>query len=434
MSTSAATGLIVPDTVEAAQANPLHRFYQPFGGQLELLRCRDRQVLVEGPANTGKSRAVLEKVHAAATKYPTMRAAIVRRTRKSLTQSAMVTYEQKVIAPADSVQWRTQEQEYRYPNGSRVVIAGLDNPEKLLSSEYDLIYVQEAIEVTEAGWEYLDSRLRNHVMPYQQILGCCNPSASYHWLNQRALRGRTTRIRVVHEDNPSITEEDLQALRALSGIRRVRLYEGKWANAEGTVHPGWNPEVHVVDREIPDEWTRFWAIDFGFTNPFVWQEWAEDGDGRLYLVRELYHTRRLVEDHARHILRLTAESPAPSAIICDHDAEGRATLERYLQRATQGAHKAVQPGLQAVDARLQVAKDGLPRLFMCREALVERDFDLSSAHRPCSTEEEMDAYVWATSVDGRPQKEEPIKEHDHGNDAMRYIVAHRDLRQRWGAV
>jgi predicted transcriptional regulator len=46
-------------------------------------------------------------------------------------------------------------------------------------------------------------------------------------------------------------------------------------------------------------------VDFGYTNPFVMQWWAEDPDGRLYLYREIYRTRRLVEDHAkRHAIAL----------------------------------------------------------------------------------------------------------------------------------
>ena len=41
-------------------------------------------------------------------------------------------------------------------------------------------------------------------------------------------------------------------------------------------------------------------------------------------------------------------------------------------------------------------------------------------------------YVWPKGADGRPQKEEPVKEYDHGKDAMRYAVAYADgLGGRW---
>jgi hypothetical protein len=59
--------------------------------------------------------------------------------------------------------------------------------------------------------------------------------------------------------------------------------------------------------------------------------------------------------------------------------------------------------------------------------------------RPC-TEEEIPGYVWdpgtaAARAAEKPPKEAPLKENDHGCDAMRYVVAERDLggrpRIRW---
>ena len=46
--------------------------YDPLGGARALLFCREREVLLEGPANTGKSYAGLWKMHLAALKYPGM--------------------------------------------------------------------------------------------------------------------------------------------------------------------------------------------------------------------------------------------------------------------------------------------------------------------------------------------------------------------------
>jgi phage terminase large subunit len=200
--------------------------------------------------------------------------------------------------------------------------------------------------------------------------------------------------------------------------------------------------VHVVPRiPIPDEWVRWWAVDFGFTNPFVLQCWAEDPDGRLYLYRELYRTRRLVEDHAKDILAIvrpdgrTWLEPQPRAIICDHDAEDRATLERHLGMSTVPARKAVSPGIQAVQARFTIQPDGRPRLYLLEDALVEKDQDLVDALLPTCTADELPGYVWEPPAPGRAAKEQPHKENDHGCDAKRYMVAQRDLgvrtRVRW---
>src|SRR5262249_7342824 len=198
---------------------------------------------------------------------------------------------------------------------------------KVMSTEYDLICVQEAIELTEEDWESLTTRLRNGVMPYQQIIADTNPDAPTHWLKRRCDAGRTLLLESRHEDNPSVTPEYLARLDRLTGARLWRLRHGRWVSAEGVVYEGWDPAVHLAQpRPIPREWPRTWSIDFGYANPFVWQCWAIDPDDCLWLIREIYQTGRLVEDLAREIRAVTGGEPRPRAIICDHDAEDRPTL------------------------------------------------------------------------------------------------------------
>jgi hypothetical protein len=383
---------------------------------------------------------------------PGMRGLIVRKTLASLGSTALVTWREHVITEAlasglvrfygGSPQESAQ---YKYQNGSVIVVGGMDKATRIMSSEYDVVYVQEAIELTENDWEAILTRLRNGRVSFQQVLADTNPDVPTHWLNQRCNRGQTVRLECRHEDNPVLFAPDggvtvrgaayLAKLDSLTGVRHQRLRLGKWVAAEGLIYEGWDRAVHLVDRfDVPDEWTRWWSVDFGYRNPFVWQCWAEDPDGRLYLERELYRTKRLVEDHARDILRVTDGQPRPRALICDHDAEGRATLEKYLGLSSTAARKAVTDGIQAVSSRLALAGDGRPRLFVMRDALVERDAELAEAKRPCSTEEEFPAYAWDQGP-GKSPKETPLKDNDHGMDAARYVVARLDLgsspRIRW---
>lgn len=418
--------------------------FEPRGAALAVFTNKAPEVLLAGPAGTGKSRAALEKLHLCALKYAGMRGLMVRKTRRSLTQAAMVTFEKLVLDPVEGVQFRTTTQEYRYPNGSVIIVAGLDKASKVMSQEYDMAYIQEATELTEDDWESLTTRLRNGVMPYQQLIADCNPDAPTHWLKHRADEGRTVMLESSHEDNPSLWDDVARdwtdsgrsyigKLDHLTGVRYQRLRRGQWVAAEGVVYDGWDRALHLVNPfSIPPDWARYWVIDFGYTNPFCWQAWAEDPDGRLYRYREIYRTQRLVEDHARDILAVTKGEPRPRAIICDHDAEGRATLVRYLGMTTTPAKKTVTDGIQAVQSRLKVQGDGRPRLFLVRDALVERDDALDENKKPVCTEEEIDGYVWDTS-NGRKKGEEPVKDNDHGMDCMRYMVAHRDLGRRWGA-
>lgn len=456
----------------------IHR-YEPRGSALEVMRCRAPEVLLSGPAGTGKSRACLEKLHLMALSNKGMRGLIVRKTRESLGSTALVTYREHVAKEAlaagiVSFYGGSAEEppQYRYANGSRIMIGGMDKPTKIMSSEYDVAYAQEAIELTTTDWENITTRLRNGVVSFQQLIADCNPDKPDHWLHQRCLGTSTKMIRCRHEDNPVLYNADgtltkrgkayINKLDALTGVRYKRLRLGLWVAAEGQVYESFDPTVHLVDPfDIPAEWTRWISIDFGYTAPFSAQWWAEDGDGRLYLYRQIYRTRRLVEDHAKHILRLvrrckecckskTADhdcqdckqcvlewtEPRPRGIICDHDAEDRATLERHLEMGTTPAKKTVSDGIQAVQSRLKVQPDGKPRLFICRDSLVETDPELEEAALPTDAAGEITGYVWAVKPGNKGGlKEEPVKQNDHAMDAMRYMVAARDLvgrtRVRW---
>jgi phage terminase large subunit len=407
-----------------------------------LLRYRGGECLIVGAAGTGKSRAALEKIHLVCLLTPKVRALVIRKTAVSLTASAIKTYESDVAVQAlldGTVTFfggnRREPAQYRYSNGSSIALGGMDNPMKVMSTEYDIIFVQEATELEVDEWEALTTRLRNGVLSFQQLLADCNPQQPNHWLKQRCDAGKTHMLTSTHEDNPRYFHADrtmtsegesyMAKLDDLTGVRYLRLRKGIWAAAEGVIYEGWQDATHLVPRfEPPRDWTRLWAVDFGFIHPFVWQEWVADPDGRLYLYREIYRTKRLVEDHARQIKELTKNTPRPRAIVCDHDAEDRATLERHLGMGTIPANKNVSEGIQAVAGRLKVNETGKPRLMIMKDACVERDHAQADARKPTCTAEEIGGYIW---LDGR-LKEQPLKENDDGCDAMRYVTAEQDLR------
>jgi len=441
-----------------------HR-YQPVGSAVELFRSKEPEILLSGAAGTGKSRACLEKVHAMCLANPGMRALVARKTAVSLTSTGLVTFREIVAKEAiESGELkfyggsRTEAASYKYGNGSTITIGGLDKATRIMSSEYDVIYVQEATELVEDDWEALTTRLRNGKVSFQQLMADCNPGPPQHWLNQRCLRNQCTMVFCRHEDNPRLFDTGthewttegssyIARLDALTGVRRERLRFGRWAAAEGLVYTTFDPEIHLY-KPIglpPKEWPRYLSVDFGYKNPFVCQWWCADGDGRLFMYKEIYMTGRLVEDHARRILDLIRKGDGhrpdemPVEVICDHDAEDRATLEKHLGLSTAAASKNISEGIQAVQSRMRVEKDGRPRLFICRDALTEVDSSLADAHKPKCTQDEMLEYVWdvgrARGAALGTAKEAPVKANDHGMDAMRYMVAALDMvgrpRIRW---
>jgi phage terminase large subunit len=149
-------------------------------------------------------------------------------------------------------------------------------------------------------------------------------------------------------------------------------------------------------------------------------------------MREWVRSRMLVEDHAKVIRdRLLAGQPRPRAIITDHDAEDRATLERHLGMSTIAAKKTVSDGIQSFQSRLKVQADGRARLYVFRDALLDRDPEMDAASLPIGMAEEVAGYVWAVKPGKKGGlKEGPEKANDHSMDAGRYVVAERDLRGR----
>lgn len=419
------------------------RAFRPYGANKEIFSDRSKELLLVGPAGTGKSRAILEKCFAMAEKYPRSRGLFLRQTRHSLTESGLVTWEEKVVPenhPILSGAARLNRHSYVFPNGSEIILGGMDKPTKVMSTEYDWAYIQEAIELSEDAWEAVTSRLRNGVMPYQQLIADTNPDKPTHWLKSRIDAGRTKALQSLHRDNPVFWDHEkddwtprgreyiLGTLANLTGPRRGRLYLGQWTGAEGTVYEeSWDATRNVIDRfDIPHDWPCYWVVDFGFTNPFVWQQWREDPDGRLYREKEIYKTKTLVEDHCARIKEITKDGPKPLRVICDHDAEDRATFERKTGLTTVAAKKTVSDGIQAVASRLKPADDGKARMYYLRDSLDEKDPELERKHKPTCTEQEYDGYVWDTRS-GQKKGDQPLKEDDHGVDASRYIVADRDL-------
>ena len=424
--------------------------FNSYGANRDIFTRHDEEIILAGPKGTGKSLAWLHKLNLVALKYPMCKLAMCRKTRESMTNSCVDMFERFVLKPTDRVIHHKQDAQFQYPNGSIIATIGLDKPLKLQSSEWDIIYIQEATEVSEDDWEMCTGLLRSGVVPYQQLGGDCNPDKPTHWLKKRCDQGKTVMLRSFHEDNPkyynhrikkptTLGEKYFGKLSRLSGHRRSRLYLGKWTAAEGMVYETWDPNLHLVNRvDMPKDyvkWAHYWSIDWGHVHPFVWQDWIEHPDtGDLYLNAEIYRTGWLVEDMARYIKKKTDGMYVPRAIICDHDLEDRKVFERHTQLLTLPAYKFIQPGVQAVQARLGKPKDekGLevkPRIFLIRDCLLEPDKGLIEDGKPYSTEQEIDGYVWDKkhNLEVNSKRDElPIDKDNHGMDALRYIVAFID--------
>lgn len=417
--------------------------FQPNAWQKEVYCDKSRIVVMSGTAGSGKSRVAGEKIHAVATKYPGSSSLILRKAARELNNTVLLPFDTTVIKGCTNVKRQTSKAYYEYNNGSRIFYGGMYDDrerEKIRGigsdGEIDFIWMDEGSAFLAEDFEEAMGRLRGIAAPWQQFLITTNPDSKEHWIYKRLIETKKASCYFSSwKNNPRYQNTNYgKSLAELSGVRYKRLAEGLWVTAEGAVYEEFDTTLHVIKPfEIPRSWRRIRSIDFGFKNPFVCQWWAIDHDDRMYLYRELYAAEKIVEDWAKLISEMTGKEHI-GVTVTDHDAEDRATLERHGISSI-AAWKDIVPGIQNIQARLRIQRDGKARLYMFENALKYPDDRLISTKKPYSTQQEFASYVYEKGKDGKPIKEEPVKKDDHGMDAMRYAAAYVDgLRDRYASI
>jgi len=439
------------------------------GAGRELFHSRDFELCLSGGFETGKTWSSCKKINALLWKYPGAQWVMTRKTYSSLIATAVQTYERVAGVGKPDCKIKAyggnKPEWYDYPNGSRLWVAGFDNPQKVLSGERDGFYINQGEEFTLEEYETITGRAtgRGSIMPYTQVVLDVNPGPPSHWILSRP---SLKLIKAYLDDNPTLFEpapehvtavceewpdigdrggigrwteqgkRSIGILDKMTGIRYQRYRKGNWVAAEGVVYENFDREKHTCEPfPIPESWTKIRVIDFGYTNPFVCLWAAIDPDGRIYVYREIYMTQMLVSEAARQIIDLSGEEKF-DATICDHDAEDRATLAAMGIKSIP-AWKKVKPGIDAVERRMKIAGDDRARISIFRNSIdsaVHRwtfprtmpDPHLTEKKVPYCTAQEFEFYVWAKDVSGKPNKEEPVKEFDHGLDCLRYLVCYVD--------
>jgi phage terminase large subunit len=385
-------------------------------------------MLLTGSAGGGKSYLAAHKLHAFCLKYPGAMALMLRKTRESMTNSTVLFVDRAIIAGATTVTHYPSKHRFEYSNGSILAYGGMadDQQREQIRSigqdgSVDVVWMEEATGFTENDFNEVTARIRGKAASWRQIVLTTNPDTPSHWIYKRLIQGGEAAVFYSGAlDNTYNPSDYIDTLASLTGVLGLRLRDGQWIQAEGAVYDEFSDAVHVVDTYDMTQARKFIAgVDWGFTNPGVIHVYAVDGDGRYVLVHEVYQTRRLIDwwvDQAR-ALRSTY---GVTAFHCD-PAEP-AYIEQFQQAGLPAvaAINDIRPGIDAVKQRLKVAEDGRPRLQFLRGARRETDSALEFAKRPLGVLDEITAYVWPKGADGKPVKEVPVDDNNHGLDSLRY--------------
>jgi hypothetical protein len=184
----------------------------------------------------------------------------------------------------------------------------------------------------------------------------------------------------------------------------------------GRVFKRFDDEYHVRDLEFNPAWRTYAAVDYGFTNPFVWLLIQEDIYGNVYVLDEIYETGLSIDDAAR----LVAERGlCPSNLITFYpdpaSPSDTVALERHLKvRATGGTGG-------ELNIRLRYIREGLKdRNTHLPDGHPDRFPKLQINRRCINMIREMNDYRYpSTSKESnRNPKDEPMKKDDHTPEAL----------------
>lgn len=450
------------------------------------------ECLIEGPAGTGKSVGIGKFLWSVLDAHPDACILVVRKTLTSLRDSFQDTLENEVLWPDHpSVQGRQREYRTKYvhPNGAELRLGGFDKPRSLFSTQYTIIFVNEATELTKKEWESLHRALRRPGGPgWHVLIGDCNPDMGEHWINRRFPKGHLAegggklRLMSTHADNPAITKKYLSRLdNQLTGVMHDRLFKGLWRTAEGLIYPMVDEYTHLLTGEL--EWPvdaygevirgetvtlriqrgietdKFeerelrWfgaSMDFGWEAPGSFSVWGVDGEKRGYQVRQVYYTQKELDWWAECIYEawliykfrfVVCDSAEPRSIKHLNDWVQKKGMPRICVKIDKPARK--RHGFDHVRQGLKVKPDGNPNLYFLRDNLWApagdklRDPRLKADELPIGTAEEIVALVLAkvreTEKGEVPQEESDQGCADHGCDDMMYFWLHawrKDLSKK----
>jgi len=364
----------------------------------EFLKSTNYKIyVIYGGAGSGKSYTVTQFLIARRLlRYKNKRLLVTRKYNPSLKQTAyslMLEWLQKFKVKYEE---KKSEQVIKLPNGSEILFRGMDDAEKIKSSEFNYIWMEEATEFTMQDFLQLRLRLRRaNAGQRNQMFLTFNPVSS--WVTDHFLKQEQEDVGVLkttYKDNIRFLDDDY--VKALEGLANQDLsfYQiyalGQVAELKNKVYNN-----YVVVKDLPSSYDEIiYGVDFGYNNPSVILEIGIKDDD-VYIIKELYKT---------HLTN--------SELIEEMKTFVHANSDVYADAAEPDRIKEIeQAGFNIYPAKKEV-KNGID--FLKRKKIY--------IHENCTnTIEEIKNYKYKEDRQGNVL-EEPVKFNDHAMDAMRYAV------------
>ena len=303
--------------------------WTPQPKQRALMQRWEDEALYGGAAGGGKGDCALaealRQVH-----IPHYRGLILRKTFPQLTD--LIDRSQELYkASFPAARYNDSKHVWTFPSGAKIYFGSLQYTKDRLNYQgrhYDFIDFDELTQFQYDEYMYLHSRNRpNGPDTRCYIRAQANPGGIGHsWVKERFITPRPPMQTIWEEasvtfpdghvetkwksrifvpstvfDNQKLLENDpdyIMRLASLPEAERNALLYGDWDTFSGQVFTEWrNDGEHHEDRKnthvispfkVPQDWSIWCSIDWGYSKPFSVGWYAIDHDRRMYRIREYY--------------------------------------------------------------------------------------------------------------------------------------------------
>ena len=369
-----------------------------------------------GGVRSSKSYSIAQCINAYALEYPGLAIGICRKVASTLTSSVVRPFIEvsNTFDNWSEGNFNKSERYYIYDHGdgnpkkSTIQFFGLDDVEKIKSTKFNLIWMEEATGFSFEDFSFLQTRLsaeKPEGWKRNQIILSLNPSDARGWIRTKLLpQENVCLIESTYKDNPFLDEDYIRNIEALKE-NNPRMYKmlvlNQWGVSEGRVFDKWELyDEHTAPKSYDQV---IYGLDFGWNHATALIE-CSFKDNAVYLKEVIY------KNHINN-----------GELIALMDAAG---VNKDL---TMIADSAEPDRIDEIFAKGYQCIEGIKKIEVVKTINILQNYKIYIHKDSKNLQSEFDDYEWKKNMAGQYlDKLEPDKQHDDGIAAVRYATQYYD--------